>query len=634
MNILGKSLKYALLATVIAGCTASESNMKVSGEDFTNADMAGAGAAATSKSTGIKLTGINFDKKADTTGKVILSLNNASAFELKQTTPTEYVLIIPGAKAAEDTKEPHIALAGTPGIRTVRVTESNSNVMVRMFVDNDISLLAKVEGRNIVVTAFNLINALNSNTRGQLAEEGSVALPLGEKRGPDVPASDGSRVYTGNLISIDLQDADIDNALRIIAEVSNLNIIASEEVKGKVTLRLVDVPWDQALDVILRTNGLDQVAEGNVIRIAPVGKLRAEREALLEAKRAAVQLEELQVNYFRISYARATELIEQIQSVLSERGSVAVDDRTNQLIVKDIQEGQKKAAYLVGKLDLRTPQILLETQIVESQRNFAREFGNQFGFNKRAGKWDIGNSDKVAADADGTVKYGDLTSPTADTKITRGYVANNPAGSVGATGFNLALNFKPSNFFSLDNWISAAESEGKAKVISRPQIATVNNKPAEIKSVRVIYVRNFNGGIVVTTGGSNSGGSGLDSINVGITLTVTPQASPDYYVLMDIKAKSSTMGNQMAAASIAETIEREVSSTVLVESGTTFALGGVYRLESNDDASGVPFLKDVPVLGWLFRYQKTQHADEELIFFITPHIVEGSFDEDAMKITK
>jgi len=637
MNTLSKSLKYTLLAAVIAGCAASEPSMKVGGEDFTNMDVADA--ATASKSTGIKLTSVDFDKKENTIGRVVVSLSDTSAFELKQSTPTEYALVIPGAKALEDTKEPQIALAGMPGIRTVRVTESGPNVLVRMFVDTGISLLAKVEGRNIVISAYNLTESLNSNARGQLAEEATKAAdvsPFGEgKRGPDIPAADGSKIYTGSLISIDLQDADIDNALRIIAEVSHLNIIASEEVRGKVTLRLVDVPWDQALDVILKTNGLDQVSEGSVIRIAPVGKLRAEREALLEAKKAAIQLEELQVNYFRISYARATDLIDQVQSVLSERGSLAVDDRTNQLIVKDILDGQKKAEYLVRKLDLRTPQILLETQIVESQRNLFREFGNMMSFGKR-GSGNVyhpvtGRLLKGWQTGDAPIR--DLNDPAK--LLNPGYVSNNPAAAAinGGAGFNYAIEIARGHF-NIHNAISAFETEGKAKVISRPQIATVNNKPAEIKSIRVLHIRNFSGGTtVVTGGGSNAGGSGLDTVNVGITLTVTPQASPDYYVLLDINAKSSTLAPR-SDYSVVDTVEREATSTVLIESGSTFALGGVYRLESNDDNQGVPFFKDIPVIGWLFRNQSTKHVDEELIFFLTPHIVEGSFDEDAMKITK
>ena len=177
---------------------------------------------------------------------------------------------------------------------------------------------------------------------------------------------DADQKYSGRLISLDLQDTEIDNALRIIAEVSNLNIIASDEVTGKVTLRLIDVPWDQALDVILKTNGLDKVQEGNVVRIAPVEKLRAEREALKQAQQAEEELEPLKVQYIRVSYAKAADLTPLVESVLTERGIVAYDERSNQLIVKDIGKGLGNVTKLVEKLDLRTPQVLIETQIVEA----------------------------------------------------------------------------------------------------------------------------------------------------------------------------------------------------------------------------------------------------------------------------
>jgi type IV pilus assembly protein PilQ len=186
--------------------------------------------------------------------------------------------------------------------------------------------------------------------------------------------------YTGKLISLDLQDTDIDNALRIIAEVSNLNIVASEEVVGKVTLRLTDVPWDQALDVILKTHGLDRVLEGNVMRIAPVDKLRIERESLKQAQIAENELAQLLVKYIRVSYGKASELKSLVETVLSERGTVAYDERSNQLIIKDIQSGIDNVTELVAKVDLRTPQVLLETQIVEASRNLTRDLGAELGF--------------------------------------------------------------------------------------------------------------------------------------------------------------------------------------------------------------------------------------------------------------
>ena len=399
-----------------------------------------------------------------------------------------------------------------------------------------------------------------------------------------------------------------------------MNIIASEGVQGKVTLRLIDVPWDQALDVILKTNGLDQVTEGNVIRIAPVDTLRTEREALLEAKRAAENLEDLQVSYLRVSYARVGELQTQVESVLTERGEVAVDSRTNQLIVKDIEKGQRAALELIKKLDLRTPQILLETQIVEAQKNLLRDLGFQWGYNFEAGPatgnatgFNFPNSISLTPEIDGT------------------FGSSFPAGNVtGTEGFAIGAVLNSADGSRLlSARLSAYEQEGDVRIISRPQVATVNNKSAEIKSVEKLRVRLPSSGTSVATGSgaSSSGGgqSAFEEIDVGIELRVTPQASADFYVLMDVEAKSSTLGaNQVDE--IPSTIEREATSTVLVKSGQTFALGGVYRISDRDTVTGIPFFKDIPFLGYLFRSTGIERLDEELIFFITPHIVEGSFD--------
>ena len=177
-----------------------------------------------------------------------------------------------------------------------------------------------------------------------------------------------------------MQDADIDSALRIIAEVSNLNIVAGDGVSGKVTLKLVDVPWDQALEVILKSQGLDKVLKGNVLRVAPVDKLREERESFKEAQVAEEELEPLSVKYIRVSYAKASEITALVETILTERGTVAFDERSNQLVVKDVAKGLKNVTELIKKVDLRTPQILLETQIVEASRSLSRELGSELGF--------------------------------------------------------------------------------------------------------------------------------------------------------------------------------------------------------------------------------------------------------------
>jgi type IV pilus secretin PilQ/predicted competence protein len=444
--------------------------------------------------------------------------------------------------------------------------------------------------------------------------------------------------YSGRLISLDLQETEIDNALRIIAEVSNLNIIASDDVTGKVTLRLIDVPWDQALDVILKTNGLDKVQEGNVVRIAPVDKLREEREALKQAQQAEEELEPLKVQYLRVSYAKAADLQPLVESVITERGSVTYDDRTNQLIVKDISKGLKNVSKLVEKIDLRTPQVLVETQIVEASKNFVRELGSELGFYYLRTP-ETGNP--TGYNFPNSVEIGGSAQDATGNVVGGGRASSYPAGiqsSAVSMLFGSADGTK-----GLDLRLSQGEREGLVKVISKPSVAVTNNSPAVIKSVEKVRIRLPSGGTTIGIGdGANAGGGGTaagaggagaaETFEVGIILNVTAQASPDYYVLMDIEAESSTLGSpNRGADEIPTEIERSATSSVLVSSGQTFAMGGIYKVSQQDQFNGVPFLKDIPILGQFFRNSSIITSDEELIFFITPRIVEGSFDDASMQ---
>lgn len=594
----------------------------VSAEELGQVEILPAGSEAQAAAT---MESVSLRAGRDSEGEVVVSLSEQVPFHLKRTAPTEFVLTIPGVTVAAEVGAPQLAPEGVVNIRTTRVIETDSAAQVRMFVGEGVELQAISQGSQIKVQPLAGTPASYPDARGQLADEG-VELQeeddIARVNPTGIVSDDGTKIYTGRLISLDLQDTDIDNALRIIAEVSNLNIIASDDVSGKVTLRLIDVPWDQALDVILKTNGLDQVTEGNVIRIAPVNKLREEREARRDAIKALENLEELKVGYYRVSYARASEITDQVETVLSERGSLSVDERTNQIIIKDVKKGQEEALNLIKRLDLRTPQVLLETQIVEGQRSILRDLGFQWAYGFRRSP-ETGNATGATfPNTIDTVASAGFNAPTVQTD------ANNPR--IAASGSLLSLILDSADGArSLSANLTAFEQEGRARIISKPQVATVNNKRATIQSVETIRILLPDSGLSVATGaGANAAGGGsaaFEEVDVGIELEVTPNASPDYYVLLDVNAESSTFGDREVQG-IPSTIERKATSTILVKSGQTFALGGVYRIEDNDNITGVPWLKDIPVLGHFFRSTGIDKGDEELIFFITPHIVEGSFD--------
>ncbi|MCI5065924.1 type IV pilus secretin PilQ [bacterium] len=588
------------------------------------------------------LEGLRFEKIPNVGQVVVADMNSAGVFSLKRTAPSEYVLRLEGASFEEGSFPALMAPPTSNGIRTVRVVRDGADTLLRIFTNPTVQLEATPKNGGIVLRPSDAYLAANGDIRAQAEldealESGELDLEggdeavdageLGELESEISSLLDEAPKYTGRKISLDLQDTDIDNALRIIAEVSNLNIIASDDVTGKVTLRLIDVPWDQALDVILKTNGLDKVLEGNVMRIAPIQKLRQEREALKQAREAEEELEPLVVKYIRVSYAKSSELRPLVETVLTERGTVTFDERTNQLIVKDIRRGVRNVAELVARLDLRTPQVLLETQIVEATRSFSRSLGSELGFSY------------IQSPATGNpTGYNFPNSVNIGGSVNDGGVGSSFPVAVADTGgsaVSLLLD-SADGTRSLDFRLTALEDEGAIRVVSRPSVATTNNQQATIKSVEKVRIKTPSGGLSVATGaGANATGNGgvaTETIEIGIVLEVTPQASPDYFVLLDINAKSSTFGAERVD-DIPSEIERSATSSVLVSSGQTFAMGGIYKITDADGVSGVPFLKDMPFLGHLFRRQSVDNSDEELIFFITPRIIEGSFDDAAMKLS-
>ena len=626
-----------------------------------------------------EITKLSLENGQTLTGQVAVAIAGKPNFSLQRSAPSEYVLTLKGSTLS-DTVTKGALFSDSPKsvIRSARPIVAGKDVLVRIFSQPSAYLTAREHNGGVIVEETHDLAKVVSDIRAQLAppdkkddkesknqknekvqKDKNEPKPETNQKGKQAevvaknPDTDKKPVvvkvkgkntvggisdadldallgdkssYSGRLISLDLQDTDIDNALRIIAEVSNLNIVASEEVSGKVTLRLLDVPWDQALDVILRSNGLDKVLEGNVMRIASVEKLRVERENLKHAQDAEEELEPVGVKYLRVSYAKAAEMKALVETVLSERGSVAYDERSNQIIVKDVRNGLKNVVELVSKLDLRTPQVLLETQIVEASRNLSRELGSELGFQYIQSP-STGNG--TGLNFPSSVSIGG--SAVADTTTGSSF----PVAVSAAGGSAVSMLFGSADGTkSLEFRLSQLEQEGRIRIISRPAVATTNNKAAEIKSVEKFRVKLPNGGLSVATGsGAQANGAGATAtevIEAGITLNVTPQASPDYFILLDIKAKSSTFGSK-EVDNIPNEFERSASSTVLVSSGQTFALGGIYKITEGDRVSGVPFFKDIPVLGTFFRRSVVDDSDEELLFFITPRIVEGSFDDASMK---
>ncbi len=412
------------------------------------------------------------------------------------------------------------------------------------------------------------------------------------------------KVYKGQRISLDFKDADIHNVLRIIAEVSNLNIITSDEVKGKITLRLINVPWDQALDIILQTKGLGAKLEGNVLRIAPLAKLRAEEREALQSIKSKEALEELVIETIPVNFADVKELEDQIKEVLSDRGKVKVDSRTNTLIVKDIPKNIVRVRDLVKKLDTPTPQVLIEARIVEVSTQFTRELGIQWGSayqNTADGIYVSG-----IMDDQGTLFAGVQTpNPTAPT-----YSVNLPAAVGQGSGGGITFGIIKQNF-RLDLALSALEVSGNGKVISSPKIVTINNNQAIIQQ-----------GVKIPYSTVSASGTQTQFVDATLKLEVTPHITPDRTIIMELKATNDTPDFGNAVNGVPSIASREADTQVLVRDGETAVIGGILQIKRTESVDAVPWFYKIPVLGWLFKKETVKNDNTELLIFITPKIVE------------
>jgi type IV pilus assembly protein PilQ len=433
--------------------------------------------------------------------------------------------------------------------------------------------------------------------------------------GPADPASidileeggfDEEKAYEGRRISLDFKDADIGNILRLIAEVSDLNVIAGDEVEGKVTIRLVDVPWDQALDVILLTKGLGFVRVGSVLRIAPIETLKVEREARLQERRAKEKLEDLIVKLQPVNYADVKEVSKLVERLLSARGSVNVDERTSTLIIKDIPSVIHEATALLKAIDTQTPQVLIEAKIVEASLNFSRALGAVWGLGYRAngsrgGGGDVHLGDGVVPDI--------INLP--NSVQTNNFIASNPV--TGALNGLLTLGLLGADeHLQLDLQLQAAEENRKGKVISSPRVVTLDNREAVIKqgvAIKFVEVTDDK----ITT-------SFVDAV---LELKVTPHITANKSIIMQIRVSRNAPQLSAATGEVVGIDKNEATTEALVQDGETMVLGGIYVVENGHNRNKVPFLADIPLLGSAFRSYSVADERRELLIFVTPRVVLG-----------
>jgi len=444
-------------------------------------------------------------------------------------------------------------------------------------------------------------------------------------------------LYKGAKISLDFKDADIHNIFRLIAEVSNLNIITTDEVKGKVTVRLVNVPWDQALDVILTTKNLIRIEEGNVLRITTLDSVRKDREekqkeeeTLLKTRDTKLKLEEPWRKIIKVNYANAEDLQKLLlekkdegKGFLSSQGSVKADKRTNTLIIQDVRNNLEEVERLIKQLDSATPQVLIEARVVQAQTNFSRSLGVQWGgsYNQTpGGKWAYGLTGNNPGAAPGwgfspggTTSTG-TTVPPSNLSMPSNWVVNFPASIANTLvgGMGVSFGKLTGSLLNLDLRLQLGETSGQTKVIARPKLATLDNTKAHIKQGEMIPYET-----------TSQAGTQVQFIDAVLLLEVTPHVTPDGTIRMIVKITRDARGNFRTQINQVPSVDkREASTEVLVKDGETIVIGGIYESENSETTTGIPWFMNIPVLGWLFKNEETTNVRRELLIFINPTVIQ------------
>jgi type IV pilus assembly protein PilQ len=534
----------------------------------------------------------------------------------------------------------------------VNLTDPSTPVDIRqeggrvVAVFKDTSLPAELMRRldvNDFATPVTTVDALRTNldTRLVISAEGKYEQlayqsdneftieinPAAETADAESSLFSEAKEYEGQRLTLNFQDIETRAVLQLLAETSGKNIVVSDTVQGNVTLRLRNVPWDQALDIVMSTKGLDMRQNGNVILVAPAEEIAARETADLEAKLAIAELEPLYSEFLQVNYAKAGDLASLIAgsgegSLISGRGSIAVDDRTNTLLIQDTAERLQDIRRMVRTLDIPIKQVLIESRIVVVNDDFSRDIGMRLGFTG----FDEGSDNLVTTSGsnEGTdtmigSALDNLQDPGNGTiypiqlpTLQNRYNVNVPVGSP-AGRFALAI---LGDDYLVDLELSALEAEGRGEIVSTPRVITANQSEASIKQgVEIPYQQS-----------ASSGATTIQFKEAVLELTVTPQITPDNNIIMDLKVSKDNVGEIISTGGLGGTVPsidtRSVETQVLVKDGQTVVLGGIYETERRETVTKVPMLGDIPFLGAAFRSKQRTNNKAELLIFVTPRILE------------
>ncbi len=528
----------------------------------------------------------------------------------------------------------------------VDVQQQGSKVVVRTLGSKVPAHLARRLNVNDFATPVSTIDANNNGGNGvitiqtagsyeymayQADNKLTISLKRPEDKNPLKPKAANS--YTGKKISLDFQDIEVRRVLQLLADFTEINMVTADSVQGNITLRLKDVPWDQALDIILKTKNLDKRRNGNVIWIAPVSELIKAEEEQAKAIEQSVKLAPIQTEYMQLSYAKVADIEKLItqtkssnnansgnsgnnnnssESLLSSRGTISADARTNTLIINDTAQNIDKVRKMVDLLDIPVKQVMVEARIVRASTEFSKEMGVKWGILSQGINQ---NNDLLVGGSDQTLW--DLKTPDDDGKYTieRPQNLNVDLGVANAAG-KIAFGLISLSDFMLDLELSALQADGYGEVISTPKVLTADKQTAKVSSGTQIPYQSSEGG------GANAV-STTEFIDATLSLDVTPSITPDGKVQMLLNITSDTPGNPTPTGQL--TINKnQINTNVLVDNGETVVLGGIFEQETRNGQTKVPFLGDIPYVGRLFRKDIKSDNKRELLIFVTPRIVNDS----------
>lgn len=534
--------------------------------------------------------------------------------------------------------------ANTP----IDVQQQGSKVVIRTLGNKIPAHLIRRLNVNDFATPVSSIDAYNDGSNGVITIQSSGSyeymayqaenkLTVSLKRPAEnkLARPSSSQSYTGKKISLDFQDIEVRRVLQLLADFTGINMVASDSVQGNITLRLKDVPWDQALDIVLKTKNLDKRRNGNVIWIAPVTELIKAEEEEAKAIAQSIKLAPIQTEYIQLNYTKAADILKlledsrdpknaqsnrtsgsdslALESLLSSRGSVVADTRTNTLIINDTAQNIDKVRKMIDLLDVSVKQVMVEARIVRASTDFTKEMGVKWGI---LSKGINQNNDLLVGGSDTTLW--DLKTPDDDGKYTinRPDNLNVDLGVTSAGASKIAFGLISLSDFMLDLELSALQADGYGEVISTPKVMTADKQKAKVASGQQIPYQS-----VETAGGTATATTSFK--DVLLSLDVTPSITPDGKVQMQLNITSDTVGAPAPNGELTLN-KNEINTNVLVDNGETIVLGGIFEQQTQNSQTKVPFLGDIPYLGRLFRKDVKSDNKRELLIFVTPRIVNDS----------